>query len=322
MQFFPKLRKFLLLTIVLCTPLALSAEQFEIKDSEGFEQPMVAHVVNVPSGWQSSGRIAWDKPCSGNDLYETLFVTRSPDGQSGARIMPGYQFFMDSAQPAPGAPPDPMINMMVAQSEASLQSMASQFRGSNCAVGELRGTQNIVNRLILPNRPAGTRILQSKVNQSEVNLMRQTFGGSLDGVNISFDSQIIDLGYTLNNTPTMERLYLSWFNFTQAPFDMGGVIVSNSHTVIDPLRFVWSPSANASQALRQLENVLGGIQTDQAWLKRVNEVREVIKKKNDSVRAQRDAESDKRHKDFIQSVQGSLMAREAQPGMISIPPKE
>lgn len=322
MQFFPILRLFLLLSITLCAPFALTAEQFEIKDSEGFERPMVAHVVIVPSGWQSSGRIAWDKPCSGNDLYETLFVTRSPDGQSGARIMPGFQFFMDSARPAPGYPPDPMINMMVAQSEASLQNMASQFRGSNCAVGELRGTQDIVNRLILPNRPAGTRILQSKANQSEINMMRQTFGGGLDGVTISFDSQIIDLGYTLNNTPTTERLYLSWFNFTQAPFDMGGVIVSNSHTVVDPLRFVWSPTSNANQAIAQLENILGGIQTDQAWLKRVNEVREAIKKQNDSARAQRDAESDKRHKDFIQSIQGTLMAREAQPGMISIPQAE
>ena len=315
-------RTFQALAFALCLPVAVGAEPFEIKDSEGFERVMVAHVVNVPTGWNSSGRIAWNKPCSGNDLYETLFVTRSPDGQNGARIMPGYQFFMDTARIAPGYPPDPSLNMIVAQSEASLQNMASQFRGSNCAVGVMNGTQDIIDRLVLPNRPSDARILASNANQSELNLMKQTFGTALQGVRVSYDSQIIDLGYVLNAVPTTERLYVSWYTFTQEPFDMGGVVVSNSHTVVDPLRFVWSPSVNANQAIPQLEQMMGSIQTDRAWQQRVNEVRQAIQKQNEADRKRREAERDRRHNEFIQGIQYSFQTQQSQSGFISVPPTE
>ncbi|MEP6065515.1 MAG: hypothetical protein ABJ246_06750 [Paracoccaceae bacterium] len=316
----PKGKKtFQMLACVLCLPIAAGAEPFEIKDAEGFDREMVAHVVNVPSGWTSTGRIAWNKPCSGNDLYETLFVTRSPDGQSGARIMPGYQFFMDTAQISLGYPPDPSLNMIVAQSEASLQNMATQFRGSNCAIGVLKGTQDIIDRLILPNRPSGARVLKSQANQSELTFMKQTFGGASQGVRVSFDSQIVDLGYVHNSVQTTERLYLSWYSFMQDPFDMGGVIVSNSHTVIDSLRLVWSPSASAGQTIPQLEQMLGSIQTDPTWQRRINEVRQAIQKQNDDARKKREAERDKRHNDFIQGIQYSLQAREKQSGVITVP---
>ena len=312
-------RTFQALAFTIWLPVAAGAEPFEIKDAEGFEREMVAHVVNVPSGWISTGRIAWNKPCSGNDLYETLFVTRSPDGQNGARIMPGYQFFMDTAEMAPGYPPDPSLDLIVAQSEASLQNMASQFRGSNCAVAVLNGTQDIIDRLILPNRPSGARVLKSQANQSELDFMKQTFGAASQGVRLAYDSQIIDLGYTLNSVETTERLYLSWYTFLQEPIDLGGVIVSNRHSVIDPLRLVWSPSTSAAQTIPQLEQMLGSIQTDPAWQQRVNEVRRAIQKQNDDARKRRDAEREKRHNDFIQGIQYSTQQREKQPGLITIP---
>lgn len=298
-------------------PMALSAERFEIRDNEGFERPMVAHVATVPDGWSTTGRIAWNKPCSSNDLYETLFATRSPDGANGARIMPGFQFFVDHAQLAPGYPPDPMLNMMLAQSEAMNQNMATQFRGSNCGVGQMNGTDDILNRLILPNRPAGARVLNAQANQAEIDMMRQTFGPGMSGVSISFDSQIIDIGYALNSRPTTERLFLSWYTFTQQPLDMGGIIVSNSHTVVEPLRFVWTSSANASTAIPQLERILSSIQTNPDWHRRVARVREDINKRNQSDRIQRDTENDRRHKEFIDMIVGTPSSSSVSGGIAS-----
>lgn len=300
-------------------PMPLAAERFEIRDIEGFERPMVAHVATVPDGWNTTGRIAWNKPCSSNDLYETLFSTRSPDGSSGARIMPGFQFMIDRAQLAPGYPPDPMLNMMLAQSEAMNQNMATQFRGSNCGVGQLNGTEDVLNRLILPNRPQDVRILGAQANRAEIDMMRQTFGPSLPGVSVSFDSQIIDLGYTLNSRPTTERLYLSWYTFSQEPFDMGGIIVSNSHTIVEPLRFVWTQSTNANTAIPQLEGILSSIRTNPDWQRRVAKVREDINKRNQSDRTQREAESDRRHKEFIDMITGTPGSSAVSGGIAPVP---
>lgn len=294
-----------------------AAGQFEIRDREGFEREMIAHVVTVPDGWQSKGRIAWSKPCSSSDLYETLFLTQSSSGAHGARIMPGYQFFQDTAQLAPGYPPDPMLNMMLAQSEAMNQSMATEFRGSNCGVGQLRGTRDILNRLVLPNRPNGASVKNAQANQAELQMMKQTFGAATYGVSVSFDSQIIDLTYQLNSVPMTERLYLSWYNFSQQPMDIGGVIVSNSHTIVEPLRFVWAPSANAAAEIPKLEAILSSIRTNPDWQRRVNKVREEIKRQGNKDRIRRDAENDRRHTEFIETITGTPSSSTSTGGIVS-----
>lgn len=286
-------------------PLPLWAGVYEIKDREGFDRPLTAHATIVPDGWVTEGRIAWIKPCSSNDLFETLFTTRSPDGRSGARIMPGYQFFDERAYPTPGYPRDPMIDMMLAQSAASVRNMATQFRGSNCAVGAIGDTQDILDRLILPNRPQGASVRRIQPNESELTAMRQALAGGLPGVEIRFDAQIVDLSYSVGGIPTAERLYLSWYSFAQMPMDMAGVTVGSTHVVIEPLRFVWTPLDEAAQRMPRLTGILTGMRTNPEWQRRIDKVYADLRKQNDADRARREAASDKRHKEFIEMIAGT-----------------
>lgn len=93
------------------------AEPYAISDTEGFATAMTAATIDLPVGWQGQGHVAWNKPCSGNEFYEIIFLATSADGQSGIRIMPGH-FISWNDVAVDGVDPY-LAQMAVAQSEAA-----------------------------------------------------------------------------------------------------------------------------------------------------------------------------------------------------------
>lgn len=278
------------------------AERFDIVDGEGFERRIVAKTVDVPNGWQTSGRIAWNKPCSSNDLFETIFLTYSPDGRIGARIMPGYQFFQDTSRLAPGYPYDPFIEIMMTHSESSNREMASQFRGSNCAVADILDNQTIIDTVVLKNRPSDTRIVAIHQDEAGLNNLKNVFGTGMPGARVRFDARVVEMQYMRRGVPTTEWLFLSWYNFTQEPLDMGGVLSSSSHTVVEPLRLAWAPTEQAQSVLPQVLKIFGSMRSAPDWQRRIDEIYRKSAEDRRKAQKERDAASDRNVRDFIDNV--------------------
>ena len=279
-----------------------AAERFDIVDAEGFERRMVAKTVDVPNGWKTSGRIAWNKPCSSNDLFETIFLTYSPDGRIGARIMPGYQFFQDTSRLAQGYPHDPFIAMMMAQSESSNREMASQFRGSNCAVADIVDNQTIVNTVILNNRPSDARIVALHQDEAGLNNLKNVFGAGMPGVLVRYDARVVEMQYNRGGVPTTEWLFLSWYNFTQEPFDIDGILTSSSHTVVEPLRLAWAPSEQALSVLPQVLKIFGSMRSAPDWQRRIDDIYRKNAEDRRKAQKEREAANDRNVRDFIDNV--------------------
>ena len=294
--------KFLFCVAVLAAPKIAAAERFEIIDSEGFTRPVVAKFAEVPKDWRTSGRIVWDKPCSSNEYFETIFLTQSPDGLVGARIMPGYQFLEDKTALTPGTVPDQVTQLMLAQAQAFNREMASKFRGSNCAVGTLADTETIVRNVVLRNRPADTRVIAAHRDDAGLEVLRASFGTGIDGVYISYDARIIEMQYDRGGVPTTEWLYLSWYNFTQAPMDMGGVTASTSHTIVEPFRLVWAPTANARDMLPKVARIFDTIYSAPDWQEQIDELYRREGEARRRAQVERDAASDRRVRQFIDQI--------------------
>lgn len=278
------------------------ADTFEIIDSEGFDREMVAKTARVPNGWRTSGRIAWNKPCSSNDLFETIFMTQSPDGRAGARIMPGYQFMEDRTALMPGVPADQITHLMLAQSEAFNREMASRFRGSNCAVGTIADTKTILDTVVLKNRPPDVRLVAVHRDEAGMTALAESFGPGIPGVQMSYDARIVEMQYARGGVPTTEWLFLSWYNFTQAPMDMGGVMASTSHTVVEPFRLVWAPTDQAQDFLPRITQIFSAIRSTPEWQRRIDDIYRKDGEARRKARAERDAESERRTRDFIDQI--------------------
>lgn len=294
--------RYFCILVSLCVPIELCADTFEIKDAEGFGREIVAKTVQVPKGWQTRGRIAWNKPCSGNDLFETIFLTQSPDGRAGARIMPGYQFLEDKAALAPGAIPDQMTHLILSQSEGFNREMATRFRGSNCAVGTVTDTETILKAVVLRNRPPGTRVTSVQRDKGGFEALNASFGVGMPGVRIAYDALIVEMEYARGGEPTTEWLFLSWYNFTQEPMDMGGVVASSSHTIVEPLRLAWAPTNQARDLLPKITQIFATMRNTPDWQRRIDEIYRKDAEARRKAQVERDAESDRRHREFIDQI--------------------
>lgn len=91
------------------TPLpagTIRVQRMDIIDQNGFERPMVASTVFVPSGWVAQGGVVWNlqNPCGMG--YNVDFQAMSPDGRIGVHFFPMEQWqWNTTGMPAtPGCP--------------------------------------------------------------------------------------------------------------------------------------------------------------------------------------------------------------------------
>ncbi len=252
---------------------------------------MTAYSLQVPQDWQVSGEILWAKPCSGNDLYELDFTVRSPDGLAGMRILPGHQIVWLGAMTT--GLDRSLAQMMVAQTEAQLNNMRTQFRNTNCHVGRVTGTDQLFQTLVKPSRPADMRVIATAPNDVVRTQYAQTFGVPVPGMQIYYDAVRIDMAYTLGNHPIEESLWLSWYLFQPDPGDpvMAGTY---QQTFVEPLRLTWvSPDRRAADQAK-IDALVASIRVNPAWQKRISEVQrkhaDANRRRNEENWAQREAD--------------------------------
>lgn len=266
-------------------------KSFDILDSQGFNAPIVAYSLQVPQDWQVSGEVLWAKPCSGNDLYEVVFTGRSPDGLTGMRILPGHQVIWLGAMTA--GLDHALAQMMVAQTEAQLNKLRTQFRNTNCHVGHDTGTEQLFQTLVKPARPADMRVIATMPNDIGRKQFAQVFDVAAPGMQSSYDAVRIDIAYNLGPHPIEESLWLSWYLFQPDPSDpvMAGTY---QQTFVEPLRLTWvSPNRRAVDQAK-IDALVASIKVNPDWQNRINEVQrkrtEANRRNNEENGAQREAE--------------------------------
>lgn len=290
----------LLALLAALVPIPGRAEPFAIIDKEGFGAAITAYTLDLPPGWQAQGRIAWTKPCSGNELYETILTATSPDGQSGLRMMPGHQ--VQWSDTSVDGTVDPALGQMaVAQAEATRNDMRTAFRNSNCQVGQVTGIDQILRVLILPKRPAGVQVVSTRTNDPLMALYKAGFGTPQPGITLRYDAQIIDLAYPGASGPMVERLWLSWYQFgddPQANYMAGMPGFHFQNTYIDTITFAYAPAARAAD-LDAAAAAVASVKADTGWTAQVRAVQERINKDRERERKARGEAADLQHQQFI-----------------------
>lgn len=289
---------------------AQGVKTFEIKDTQGFDKPMVAYSVNVPQDWSVEGLISWQKPCSGNDYFEMGLIARAPDGLSGYRIMPGYQIMYFDVSPT-GLDPQ-LAQMLVANNEAELNKLRTQFRGSNCHVGRVTGTQQLFQNLILNHRPPGVKVLKSEQNTQVMQQYQAMFGQTVPGMRSYYDATITALGYQMGGQPIEEVVVFSWYAFLLDA--LPGVASSSSqHVVVDQIRLGWINPARRAQDEAALQLITSSLKVDPAWQQKIDAFYKKLaadrSKNSEEAARQRDiqrrrdeAARDEQHRQFLQMI--------------------
>ncbi|MCB1339714.1 MAG: hypothetical protein KDK24_01345 [Pseudooceanicola sp.] len=284
---------------------------YEVTDRQGFDREMVAYTLDVPRDWMVEGQVLWQKPCSGNDLYELVLTARSADGRTGIRVVPGHQILWNEAILA-GL--DPYLEaQMKAQVEADRNRLRTQWQGSNCHVGLVRDAEALVNSFVLSQRP-GAQVLKRTPNEA----MRQQYaqlgsGAQVPGMSVAYDAFTLELTYPLGAGPVIERVGFSWYMF-QSEIRDATMYALNQHTVVNALQLEWfaTERQDADEAL--LKQIGASFRVNPEWQRKVGEVQQKLAEQRRQTneqnaqarerdRIQRELRNDQQHQQFLNYIQ-------------------
>lgn len=105
--------------------------QIRIMDQNGFDKPMLAATVLIPSGWRAQGGVAWGAHGQCGDDYAPRWEAVSPDGASALSVlpMPRWESVRTSyAGPTRGACPEARHLSVREYLEAAVQQLFPQVR--------------------------------------------------------------------------------------------------------------------------------------------------------------------------------------------------
>ncbi|MCR9138569.1 MAG: hypothetical protein NXI27_21390 [Alphaproteobacteria bacterium] len=286
-------------------------ETYRIMDRQGFDRPVPAFTISVPGGWQSSGQVLWNKPCSDDEFYAVLFRTVSPDGTQGLRIRPGHQIIWTEIYSNTGDPT--MDSMAIAQNEAALNKARTQFRKSNCHVGRVTGTRQLADRLILRHRPKDAEILSIKVLTDLKATLRQTVannGMAGLGIDTYFDAVRVRLRYNSKTGMVDEDVDLVWVMDVMTldiPPPMASRTVQQFATVF-PTNSVWAPAGKLDAATPLFNAMKQSYRSVPDWQRQVTKLRREVQRErqkahDESMKRQSELR-DKQHEEFIEMIRG------------------
>lgn len=246
---------------------------YEIKDRQGFEHEMVAYSLEVPRDWQVEGQVLWQKPCSGNDLYELVLTARSPDGRTGVRVVPGHQILWNEAILS-GL--DPYLEaQMKAQVEADRNRVRTQWQGSNCHVGVVRDAEMLVQSFVFAQRP-GAQVLKRTPNEG----LRQHYaqlanGAQGPGMSVAYDAFTLELTYQLGGGHVVERVGFSWYMF-QSEIRDATLYMLNQHTVVNSMQLEWLAVERQAADEALLQQIGASFRINPEWQRKVGEVQQKL----------------------------------------------
>lgn len=83
---------------------AIHVERAEILDPTGFEAPMVASTLFLPSGWRSQGGVYWANEHMCTNGYNFSWTATSPDGNSTINVLPQERWETNNVNGQPSTP--------------------------------------------------------------------------------------------------------------------------------------------------------------------------------------------------------------------------
>ncbi|MEM8814088.1 MAG: hypothetical protein AAGF59_15870 [Pseudomonadota bacterium] len=166
---------------------ALKLKRHIVIDSQGWGQSIEAAAALVPTDWKTRSMVHWTRKCSADMLYDTRFVTQSPDGRRGLQIFPGLRFdyfdnrydpsaFAAMIPSVPGIPGMPSehdimqahMDMVERREQERIAALKHAYRGTDCHWSQAIGARDIVERYVIPRRaPGGTIVSEERVEEIE-----------------------------------------------------------------------------------------------------------------------------------------------------------
>lgn len=125
----------------------LRLKRVEIVDRHGFEKPMTAMSMLVPTDWSFDGQIHYaQKIGDPADLVRLSFRTASPDGRLAIEMFPGWSWTWAD---------DPMIRQAMQNQNA----MTAQLGRARTEVGPPLSARDFLTRVAVPRLRPGAKVL-------------------------------------------------------------------------------------------------------------------------------------------------------------------
>lgn len=144
-----------LISILLVVPLAargaepgyLRLKRVQIIDRQGFEKPMPAMSMLVPTDWSFDGQIRYaQKIGDPSELVHLAFRAASPDGRLAIEMFPGWSWaWADDA--------------MMRQAIQSQNAMSARMGGAQTEVGPPMSARDFLARVAVPRLRRGAKLL-------------------------------------------------------------------------------------------------------------------------------------------------------------------
>ena len=234
-----------------------AAQTQTIVDRNGFEQPMPAVDVPVPSGWKFEGAVRWDNvngQCS-LGIASPMFRLTSPDGKASIEVLPGF---------------------IVTTNDQDIRRRGST-PGDFCVVGMSDSGENFARRVAIPFLRPQARvrsIVEIPLDPSIESLLRRfAQAGPAGGMRIN--------GYMLqvlidNPDGTVERITLGGV-ISAGEQMLPGVppLVLNQNMIAYAVR---APADQLAATERLAAQVRAGVRLRPDWDRRVSEMRNRVTK--------------------------------------------
>jgi hypothetical protein len=244
----------------------------KLVDQSGFEHPMEAGSVLIPSDWKFDGRVQWG-PATGctQNLMTTSGRATSPDGLSGFEWFPTYTWvWMD----------DPQTRAIMQQAAAP---QPASMRP--CDIGPLASPVDFLRNAIIPRMrpnarivsagmlPGLTRSAQSKMESDNAQYLQM---GLFSGVR----SQVgeVRIAYEINGQQVEESLMAQIDVVVQqapsaAGLSQGMMTPSNTYTILAERLFaIRAPAGQLAPRADLYSTMLASLQQNAQWLNAAQQV--------------------------------------------------
>ena len=244
----------------------------KIVDERGFERPMTALTLLIPTDWQFQGSVQYDAKtgCHAN-IVQLVFRASSADGRLAMELLPGntWQWADDPN----------MRNMM----QTSNQQMA-RFGWRGCDIMPPMTADQFLRRNVLPSARRGATVAGSETMpdaearmQEEAREAQRIAAQQGMRVNVRTSASRVRIGYALGGQPVEE-----WFTAMTTSVGMAGpslnmrmgrmgqsLYYSSSADHVFGMR---APQGQLDAQEKLFQLLMGTVRVDAAWQARVQQV--------------------------------------------------
>jgi hypothetical protein len=244
----------------------------KIVDERGFEQPMTALTILVPTDWQFHGSVVYAQAvgCHAN-LVKLVLRASSPDGRLAVELLPGNTWqWTDDAN---------MRNLMQQSNR-----QRAQFGGRGCDIMAPMTADQFLRQSVLPAARRGARVLGSEPMpeaarrlQEEAAQVQEMAARQGIRATVRSDAGRLRLSYTQDGQPVEEWLtaMTSSLAMPGPSFDMRSgrmgqaLFYSNSANHVFAVR---APQGQLDAQEKFFQLIMGTVRVDSRWQARVQQV--------------------------------------------------